>query len=164
MPIQPINFDNPRLPDGRQAFPASPNQGGGFYPYNPPYHPELTPPPNVFGPFRNRDFVTTTKEPGLLDQFLYNKSPRNASTINNASLNLTLLSLLFLLIYRIRNNLAWIASFWLGWLCEQNYFWYILRKVHRVGADKWIKRKKDRWNVSEILSFVVIYLSLELVA
>lgn len=100
----PQILDVPRLPDNRQAFPASPNAGGG-YPYNPPYHPELTPPPNVFGPFRN-NFVTTTKEPSLLDQFLYNKSPRNTSTINRASLNLSLFSLLFLLIYRIRNNLA----------------------------------------------------------
>jgi hypothetical protein len=105
IPPHQIPLDYPRLPDNRQAFPATPNQNGG-YPYNPPYHPELTPPPNVFGPFRNRDFVTTTKEPSLLDQFLYNKSPRNASTINNASLNLTLFGLLFLLIYRIRNNLA----------------------------------------------------------
>lgn len=125
MPIQQIPLDIPRLPDNRQPFPASPNAGGGFYPYNPPYHPELTPPPNVFGPFRN-NYVTTTKEPSLLDQFLYNKSPRNASTINNANLNLSLLSLLFLLIYHIRNNLAWIGNFWLGSLCERNYFWYIL--------------------------------------
>lgn len=104
MPPQQIPLDIPRLPDNRQPFPATPNQGG-FYPYNPPYHPELTPPPNVFGPFRN-NYVTTTREPSLLDQFFNNKSPRNASTINNASLNLTLFSLLFLLIYRIRNNLA----------------------------------------------------------
>jgi hypothetical protein len=104
MPPQQIPLDIPRLPDNRQPFPATPNQGG-FYPYV-PYHPELTPPPNVFGPFRNRDFVTTTKEPSLLDQFLYNKSPRSASTINSANLNLSLFSLLFLLIYRIRNNLA----------------------------------------------------------
>lgn len=123
----PQILDIPRLPDNRQAFPASINAGGG-YPYNPPYHPELTPPPNVFGPFRN-NYVTTTKEPSLLDQFLYNKSPRNASTINNASLNLTLFSLLFLLIYHIRNNLAWIGSFWLGSLCEWNYFWYILSEI-----------------------------------
>lgn len=94
---------NPQLPDNRQPFPAMPNSNG-FYPYNPPgYYPAPTPPPNVFGPFRN-NYVTTTKEPGLLDQFLNNK--RNASTINNASLNLTLFGLLFLLIYRIRNNLA----------------------------------------------------------
>jgi hypothetical protein len=105
MPPPPIPLDVPRLPDNRQAFPASPNQGGSFYPYVPPYHPELTPPPNVFGPFRN-NFVTTTKEPSLLDQFLYNKSPRNASTINNANFSLSLFSLLFLLIYHIRNNLA----------------------------------------------------------
>lgn len=99
----PQILDIPRLPDNRQAFPASPNAGGGSYPY--PYHPELTPPPNVFGPFRN-NFVTTTKEPSLLDQFLYNKQPRNASAINSPSFNLSLFSLLFLLIYRIRNNLA----------------------------------------------------------
>lgn len=125
LPPQQIPLDIPRLPDNRQPFPASPNSGGGFYPYNPPYHPELTPPPNVFGPFRN-NYVTTTREPSLLDQFLYNKSPRNASTINRANLNLSLFSLLFLLIYRIRNNLAWIGNFWLGSLCERNYFWYIL--------------------------------------
>lgn len=104
LPPHQMPLDIPRLPDQRQPFPATPNQGG-FYPYNPPYHPELTPPPNVFGPFRN-NYVTTTKEPSLLDQFLYNKSPRNATAINDASLNLTLFSLLFLLIYRIRNNLA----------------------------------------------------------
>lgn len=127
----PQILDIPRLPDNRQAFPASPNIGGG-YPYNPPYHPELTPPPNIFGPFRKQDFVTTTREPSLLDQFLYNKSPRSASTINNASLNLTLISLMFLLIYRIRNNLAWIGSFWLGSLCEWNYFWYILSERKKL--------------------------------
>lgn len=118
----PQILDIPRLPDNRQAFPASPNAGGGSYPY--PYHPELTPPPNVFGPFRN-NFVTTTKEPSLLDQFLYNKQPRNASAISSPSFNLSLFSLLFLLIYRIRNNLAWIGGTWLGSLCKRNYFWYI---------------------------------------
>lgn len=103
MPPPQIPLDIPRLPDNRQAFPASPNQGGGFYPYNPPYHPELTPPPNVFGPFRN-NYVTTTSHPGILDHLF--KNPRNASTINNANLSLSLFSLLFLLIYHIRNNLA----------------------------------------------------------
>jgi hypothetical protein len=106
MPPPQIPLDIPRLPDNRQAFPASPNQGGSFYPYNPPYHPELTPPPNVFGPFRNHNYVTTTKEPGILDTFFNGKSVRSASTINNANLSLSLFSLLFLLIYHIRNNLA----------------------------------------------------------
>lgn len=105
LPPYQTPLDIPRLPDNRQPFPASPNQGSG-YPYVPSFHPELTPPPNVFGPFRRDQFVTTTKEPSLLDQFLYNKSPRNGSEINRATLNLTLLSLLFLLIYRIRNNLV----------------------------------------------------------
>ncbi|CRL04230.1 CLUMA_CG017332, isoform C [Clunio marinus] len=104
MPPQQIPLDIPRLPDNRQAFPATPNQGGGSY-YNPGLYPAPTPPPNVFGPFRNKNVEKST-EPSLLDQFLYNKSPRNLSTINNANLNLTLFSLLFLLIYRIRNNLA----------------------------------------------------------
>lgn len=96
----PAILDIPRLPDNRQAFPASPNTGGGWV--NPPFHPELTPPPNVFGNY-GRVYPTTTT-PGYLDGLF--KAPRSASTINNASLNLTLISLLFLLIYRIRNNLA----------------------------------------------------------
>jgi hypothetical protein len=104
VPPHQVPLDYPRLPDNRQAFPASPNSNGGNYPY--PYHPQLTPPPNVFGPFRKADFVTTTKSPGLLDQFLYNKSPRNASAINNGSITLTLFSLLLPLIYRIRSELA----------------------------------------------------------
>lgn len=136
----PAILDIPRLPDNRQAFPASSNSGGGWI-ANPPYHPELTPPPNVFGPFPRNNFVTTTKEPSLLDQFLYNKSPRNASAINSASLNLTLISLLFLLIYRIRNNLAWIGIAWLGSLCERNYFWYILSEVFRVSDGSFVQQQ-----------------------
>lgn len=143
----PQILDIPRLPDNRQAFPASPNVGGG-YPYNPSYHPDITPPPNVFGPFRN-NYVTTTREPGILDQFFNGKSQRSASTINLASLNLTLLSLMFLLIYRIRNNLAWIGNFWLGSLYERNYFWYILSE-----------KKKFRVN-DRLCSQVVYHLSLQ---
>jgi hypothetical protein len=104
MPPPQIPLDIPRLPDNRQAFPASPNQGGGNYPYIPQYHPAPTPPPNVFGPFRNNNAVTTATEKSLLEQFLNNKS--HATTINNANLSLSLFSLLFLLIYHIRNNLA----------------------------------------------------------
>ena len=106
MPPYQIPLDTPRLPDNRQAFPASTNFNGGYVPL---YQDGLTPPPNVFGPFRNSQFVTTTKEPSLLDQFLYNKSPRNASTMAMPSLNLTFISLIFLLIYTIRHNLFWIV-------------------------------------------------------
>lgn len=102
-PYQPP-LDYPRLPDNRQPFPASPNQHHN-YPQNPYYHDNLTPPPNVFGPFRN-SYVTTTKEPSLLDQFLYNKSPKkNGSTLNRPSAVLTMCSLIFLLIYRLRKDL-----------------------------------------------------------
>lgn len=100
MPAPNMPLDIPRLPDNRQPFPASPNNNGNSYM---PYHPDLTPPPNVFGPYRNPNFVQTTREPSLLHQFLNNK---NSSTINNANLNLTLFGLLFLLIYRVRNNFA----------------------------------------------------------
>lgn len=101
MPPPQIPLDIPRLPDNRQPFPASPNQGGSFQ-YNPPYHPDLTPPPNIGFDFR---FPKTTANPNFLDQFFNSKQQRNTSTINNANLNLTLFGLLFLLIYRISNNL-----------------------------------------------------------
>jgi hypothetical protein len=94
-----IPLDIPRLPDNRQPFPNMPRdaQSFGFH------HPDLTPPPNVFAPYRP---VTTTANPNFLDQFFTGKQQRNHSTINHANLNLTLLSLLFLLIYRIANKLT----------------------------------------------------------
>jgi hypothetical protein len=102
-PQAPLDYIPPRLPDNRQPFPASPNQGGSYqFPY---YHDSLTPPPNVFGPFKNNVYVTTTREPSLLNQFFNNKQTRNFSNQTNPSLNLTLFSLLFLLIYTIRRNL-----------------------------------------------------------
>jgi len=105
MPPQQIPLDIPRLPDNKQAFPASPNSGGGFA-YNPSYHPAPTPPPNVFGPYRP-PYVTSTSGSGLIDQLLKAHSTRSTSTINIASLNLMLCSLLFLFYYRIRlTNLA----------------------------------------------------------
>ena len=100
-PAQPP-LDIPRLPDNRQAFPNMPN-AHGVYPNVGMYHPDLTPPPNVFGPYRPQ---TTTANPNFLDQFFNSKQQRNHSSINNANLNLTLLSLLFMLIYRIANNFA----------------------------------------------------------
>lgn len=92
-----IPLDIPRLPDNRQPFPNMPNDAKS-YNIN---HPALTPPPNVFGPYRP---PTTTTNPNFLDQFFTGKQQRNHSTINNANLNLTLLSLLYLLIYRIASK------------------------------------------------------------
>lgn len=136
-PLQPL--DTPRLPDNRQAFPASPNQGNhNIYQY--PYHPDLTPPPNIF-------HFPTPPPNNYYNIYKPTQPSRSSSTIiNNASLNLTLFGLLFLLIYRISNNLAWIlllvcwfhlvvfslahfdftvflplSRFW-----NENYFWYIL--------------------------------------
>lgn len=107
LPAPQMPLDIPRLPDNRQPFPASPNNQNYY-----PYHPDLTPPPNVFGPFRN-NFVTTTREPSLLQQFLNNK---NASTINHANFNLTLIGLLsFLLVSFLRHNIiviAWKVILW----------------------------------------------------
>lgn len=102
LPAPQMPLDIPRLPDNRQPFPASPNQNNNFF----PFHPDLTPPPNVFGPFRN-SFITTTREPSLLQQFLNNK---NASTINNANLNLTIFGLLFLLLTCLRNNMIHVVT------------------------------------------------------
>lgn len=102
MPPAQIPLDVPRLPDLRQPFPASPNQGAHFQ-YNPPFHPDLTPPPFIGFDFR---FPKTTANPNFLDSFFNSKQQRNASAVNNASLNLTLLGLFFLLIYRITNNSA----------------------------------------------------------
>ena len=111
MPPPQIPLDIPRLPDNRQAFPATPNQNGGMIYNNPPYHPDLTPPPNIGFDFR---FPKTTANPKFLDQFFNSKQQRNSSTINNANLNLTLLGLVFLLIYRISNNFAWTLNWvWL---------------------------------------------------
>lgn len=92
-----IPLDIPRLPDNRQPFPNMPRdfQSNGIN------HPALTPPPNVFGPYRP---PTTTTNPNFLDQFFTGKQQRNHSTIINANLNLTLLSLMFLLIYRIASK------------------------------------------------------------
>jgi hypothetical protein len=101
-PPQQIPLDIPRLPDNRQPFPMM-GGSGSQYPYIPPYHPDLTPPPNVFGPYR---VPTTTSNPNFLDQFFNSKQQRNFSTINNANINLTIFGLLFLLIYRISNNMA----------------------------------------------------------
>jgi hypothetical protein len=101
MPPQQIPLDIPRLPDNRQAFPNIPNAGGS--PNVGIYHPDLTPPPNVFGPYRP---MTTTANPNFLDQFFNSKQQRNHSSINHANLNVTLLGLLFVLIYRVANNFA----------------------------------------------------------
>lgn len=108
LPQPSMPLDIPRLPDNRQPFPASPGVGSYY-----PFHPDLTPPPNVFGPFRN-NYVTTTREPGLLQQFLNNK---NASTINHANLNLTVFGSLFLLILcllrsNMNNVIAWKVIQW----------------------------------------------------
>lgn len=99
MPPQQIPLDIPRLPDNRQPFPASPNQGNqNIYQY--PYHPDLTPPPNIF-------HFPTPPPNNYYNIYKPTQPSRSSSTIiNNASLNLTLLGLLFLLIYRISNNLA----------------------------------------------------------
>lgn len=101
MPAPQVPLDIPRLPDNRQPFPAMPNPNGGLVFNNPPYHPDLTPPPNIGFDYR---FPKTTANPKFLDQFFNSKQQRNSSTINNVNLNLTLLGLLFLLIYRISNN------------------------------------------------------------
>lgn len=98
MPAPQMPLDVPRLPDNRQPFPASPNAGGNSYM---PYHPDLTPPPNVFGPYRNPNYVTTTREPSLLHQFLNNKN--SSPKIDNANLNLTLFGVIVLFIYRFQN-------------------------------------------------------------
>ncbi|KAG5684629.1 hypothetical protein PVAND_013851 [Polypedilum vanderplanki] len=89
MPPQQIPLDIPRLPDNKQPFPASPNQGNNnMYQY--PYFPQLTPPPNVF-------FFPT---PPPANYYKPMQPSGSSSIINNASLNLMLLGLLFLLIYR----------------------------------------------------------------
>jgi hypothetical protein len=102
MPPPQIPLDIPRLPDNRQAFPNIPGNGGGYVNVG-MYHPDLTPPPNVFGPYRP---MTTTANPNFLDQFFNSKQQRNHSSINHANLNVTLLGLLFVLIYRVANNFA----------------------------------------------------------
>lgn len=102
LPPQQVPLDIPRLPDNRQVFPNMPNSAG-VYPNIGINHPDLTPPPNVFAPYRP---MTTTVNPNFLDQFFNSKQQRNHSSINNASLNLTFLSFLFMLIYRIANNFA----------------------------------------------------------
>lgn len=97
-----IPLDIPRLPDNRQVFPSMPRDGQSFG----FHHPDLTPPPNVFAPYRP---PTTTTNPNFLDHFFTGKQQGNNSTINNANLNLTLLSSLFLLFYRIANKFTWIS-------------------------------------------------------
>ena len=103
-PNYPNPAEFPRYPNNAgQAFPPNPNSHQTLnYPQYPFYHDNLTPPPNVFGPFRN-NYVTTTKEPSLLDQFLYNKSPKkNGSSALLPSLLLSISSLTFLLIYQFK--------------------------------------------------------------
>lgn len=99
------NGEFPRYPsnNGQANYPPNPNSHQTLnYPQYPFYHDNLTPPPNVFGPFRN-NYVTTTKEPSLLDQFLYNKSPKkNSSSTLLPSLLLSISSLTFLLIYQFK--------------------------------------------------------------
>jgi hypothetical protein len=99
MPPQqiPVPLDIPRLPDNRQPFPSMGNGGGGGSIYNYPYHPDLTPPPNIFHfntPPPHHYYKPATPSGG------------SSTLLNAASLNLTLLGLLFLLIYRISNNSA----------------------------------------------------------
>jgi len=105
-PRDPINQNNvigwasnpniyPQIPF--QPFPAMPN------PNNSPYQPGQTPPPYIG--FETR-YPRTTANPIVFDDFFNRKPQRNSSTINNANLNLSLLGLLLLLIYRISNNFA----------------------------------------------------------
>lgn len=135
-------LDIPRLPDNRQAFPNMPN-AHGVYPNVGMYHPDLTPPPNVFGPYRPQ---TTTANPNFLDQFFNSKQQRNHSSINSANLNLTLLSLLFMLIYRIANNFAWTSGVFDCFRLwnETYYFWYILKESKNLKKNN--AKENTHWN------------------
>jgi hypothetical protein len=92
-PNQP-NQQMPQFPPG--------NGYGQFPTARPPQYPpdfNSNQPPFVFGQLPPNFYNPgpTTKQPSLLDQFLYNKQPKNNTSIKQSSMYLTVVSLLTLL-------------------------------------------------------------------